>query len=345
MVDGNNLERAYKNHLSGFRVWDQLEHASDWMLFAENMGTRLSIDETSFCDDLFTILSNKAGHGRQGTLIATVRGTKASDVVSRLMQIPLDKRLAVQEVTMDFSDSMYSIVQQCFPNALIVIDCFHIVKRCTEALEELRLQAKRLAIKEQKKEKTEFAKKLKRRIKARKTYRKKHPKSYKGKTRGRKPSRLNQKYVPTELSNGDTKVELLTRCRGLLSKSGDKWSDCQSTRAELLFEIYPKIKEGYRLISSLRSIFKNKNLTREAAGIKLKEWYAKVAACTIREIKAARDAVKSKEEEILNFFINRSTNAAAESLNAKMKGFRAQLHGVADLPFFLFRLGKIFGSG
>lgn len=31
-VDGNNLERAYKDHLSGFRNWEQASHAEDWVL-------------------------------------------------------------------------------------------------------------------------------------------------------------------------------------------------------------------------------------------------------------------------------------------------------------------------
>ena len=37
------------------------------------------------------------------------------------------------------------------------------------------------------------------------------------------------------------------------------------------------------------------------------------------------------------------TNASAESLNAKIKDFRAQLRGVIDKKFFIFRLVKIFG--
>jgi hypothetical protein len=80
-VDGKTLERAYKDHLSDFRSWEQLEHASDWMLLPQNSGVRLSIDESSFCNDLFTILSNKDGHGGKGTIVAMVRGTKASDVI------------------------------------------------------------------------------------------------------------------------------------------------------------------------------------------------------------------------------------------------------------------------
>ena len=35
-------------------------------------------------------------------------------------------------------------------------------------------------------------------------------------------------------------------------------------------------------------------------------------------------------DEILNFYNHRSTNAAAESFNAKIKLFRANQHGVAD---------------
>ena len=45
---------------------------------------------------------------------------------------------------------------------------------------------------------------------------------------------------------------------------------------------------------------------------------------------------------IVDNFDNRSTNASAESFNAKVKAFRAQFRGVRDIPFFVFRLTKIF---
>ncbi|MGM9734856.1 MAG: transposase, partial [Candidatus Cryptobacteroides sp.] len=50
-----------------------------------------------------------------------------------------------------------------------------------------------------------------------------------------------------------------------------------------------------------------------------------------------------QDDNILNYFINRSTNASAESLNSKLKSFRAQVRGVTDLPFFMYRVGKIYG--
>ncbi len=342
-INGDRLERSYKDYLSDFRQWEQKPHASDWILLEKNMGPRLSIDETSLQEDLFTILSNKDGHGRRGTVIAAVRGTKASEVIRILMQIPQEKRIEVREVTMDFSDSMYSIVSAVFPNATIVIDCFHIIKRCGDAVEEIRLRSKREAIKDQRKKQAEFRNKLEQRVKQRKYYRKKHPRRYKGRKRGRKPIRLNERFKPEILDNGDTGVELLTRSRGLLRVSRNNWSDTQKIRAGLLFSLYPKIKEAYNLVDSLRNVFRMKTLDRVNARNRLHEWYQKVAGCSLREVKSARDAVRFKEEEVLNYFINRSTNAAAESLNSKLKRFRAQLHGVSDLPFFMYRVSLIFG--
>ena len=112
---------------------------------------------------------------------------------------------------------------------------------------------------------------------------------------------------------------------------------------KLLFELYPRIKEAYDIINKLRSIFRSSTLTKDTARTKFQDWYKEVNKCTMREIKAARDAVKSREDEILNHFIDHSTNAGAESFNSKIKTFRAQLRGVSDLPFFMFRLCTIFG--
>ena len=56
-------------------------------------------------------------------------------------------------------------------------------------------------------------------------------------------------------------------------------------------------------------------------------------------------AVRGQREnyiDILNFFDNRSTNASAEAFNAKIKNFRAQLRGISDVKYFLFRLQKIY---
>lgn len=343
-IDGKTLERNYKEHLSGFRHWDQRTHSTDWMLVEENIGECLCLDETMLCRDLTTFVSNKDGHCKRGSVIAAVRGTKSDDVAKVLEKIPQEKRDGVREVTMDFSDSMRRIATRAFPNAMITIDHFHVTNLSNGAPEELRLKYKRDAVKAQKQQEAEHKKHLNKLAKQRRYYRKRHPKkNYKGKKRGRKPQRLNQRFKPQVFENGETLLEMLTRCKFQLAQSGDKWTQRQKERARILFSMFPKLREAYSLVCSLRSIFSDKKLNREDARVKLHQWYDKVAASTLREVKSVRDVIKSREEDVLNFFVNRSTNASAESLNSKMKGFRTQSRGVTDLAFFMYRVYLIFG--
>jgi transposase len=68
-----------------------------------------------------------------------------------------------------------------------------------------------------------------------------------------------------------------------------------------------------------------------------------VADAEFKSFNTIAATVHEHHEEILNFFVNRSTNASAESFNAKIKDFRAALRGVTDMKFFLFRVAKIWG--
>jgi hypothetical protein len=60
-IDGAQLECHYKEHLSDYKTWEAAEHAEEWLIFPENIGTQLSIDETSLSNgELYTIVTNKA---------------------------------------------------------------------------------------------------------------------------------------------------------------------------------------------------------------------------------------------------------------------------------------------
>jgi len=83
--------------------------------------------------------------------------------------------------------------------------------------------------------------------------------------------------------------------------------------------------------------------TQEEAKERFNQWYSKINESDIREFDICVHTVKVHEDIILNYFINRSTNAGAESFNAKIKGFRSIVRGVRDKKFFLFRIFKIYG--
>ena len=343
-TDGKYLSRAYKEHLSGFDSWEQKDHAGEWVLVEQNMGERLSIDETMLHHDLFTFLSNKDGHCKKGSLVAAVKGTTVADVTKHLDKIPEESRKKVREVTMDFSDSMMGIVRKEFPEAEIVIDLFHTIHLYgMKGLDPMRMKLKRANTTEVKREEREFRKKLERRAKARKRYAETHsPKMSKnGKRIGRPRMRKNENFKPKKLSNGETMADLLTHVRYPLMKSPEEWTDFQKGEMKLLFEIEPKMKAAYGLLCALRNIF-SKMKDRAKAKKALHKWYRNVGKTRIKEIISVRDTIKSKEDYVLNYFNNRSTNASAESFNSKVKGLRAQVHGVNDLPFFMFRCAKIF---
>ena len=310
-INGNYFGKQYKEHLSGFNDWEQKEHAKDWILFPENIGENLSLDETSLSNgELYTILTNKAGKGKKGALIAMVEGTSSDDVIKILNKIPLKQRNRVKEVTVDMAHSMHRIVKSSFTNAHRVVDLFHVQKLAYDALQEMRIQHRWDAINEA--------------------------------TNDMENAKLNHKeYTPKLLTNGDTKKQLLARSRYLLFKSAEKWTPKQKERANILFEMYPDIKKAYGLTHSLRMIF-TKTKEKGVAYTKLAKWFNDITDSGFKSFNTISATIYSHYPEILNFFDNRSTNASAESFNAKLKAFRSTLRGVNDTSFFLFRVANIY---
>ncbi len=152
---------------------------------------------------------------------------------------------------------------------------------------------------------------------------------------------IGKTYDPELLENGDTLKQLLARSRYLLFKHRDKWTASQLKRAKLLFERYPVINQAYNLSLKLGTIFQNYT-SKELAYKPLAFWYDDVEKSGLESFRTVAKSIESHYVEILNFFNNRSTNASAESLNAKIKAFRSTSTGVRDISFFLFRLSKLY---
>jgi hypothetical protein len=144
-----------------------------------------------------------------------------------------------------------------------------------------------------------------------------------------------------EFENGDTLRQLLARSRYLLFKSPDKWTKSQKIRAELLFKQFEDIKHVYYYSLELGKIFST-NYDKDVARAKLALWYNKIEEYGYDTFTTVANSIENHYERILNFFVNRSTNAAAEAFNAKIKAFRTSFRGVVDMSFFLFRLAKVY---
>lgn len=309
-MNGKLLNSQYKEHFSNFREWDQLEHASEYLIYPENIGPHLSIDESCLSSgEVYTFLTNKDGHGGPGTLVAVIHGTKAETVIGVIEKISLYKRLQVKEITLDLSSSMMLIARTVFPQARITNDRFHIQKLYYDAIDELRVSLRWIARDLENDEIRECREK-------------------------------GTKYVPFRYANGDTRKQLLARAKYILTKHESKWTKSQRWRADIIFEFYPELRRAYELAMELTDIF-NRRYIKDVARTKLARWFNEVERLAGNAFQTVIDTFVNHYDTILNFFVNRQTNAAAESFNAKVKAFRSQFRGVVDIPFFLFRLSKL----
>lgn len=310
-VNTGLLSRQYRLHLSGFPHWKEEKYNAEFMLFKKNIGTHLSIDETSLSQgELYTIVTNKAAKGKKGSLVAIIRGVKSEDIIFALSRLPVNKRKMVQEITLDLSPTMKLISRKCFPNASLVCDRFHVQRLMNEAVNDLRISYRWQAIDLENAE-IQLGKEM------------------------------GKRYIPHVFQNGDTRRQLLARSRHILLKNSSKWTRSQIQRAEILFNEYPEIKIAYDVSAELTHIY-NLKIEKEVALTKLAHWYNKVDKLNGKFFKSVIQTMQNNYRDIINYFDNRSTNASAESFNAKIKAFRAQFRGVKDIPFFIFRLAKLF---
>lgn len=304
------MQRHYKKKVSGFKDWEQLNHCEDYLLYPENIGEHLSIDELSLSKgEIYTFVTNKLGRAKKKTLVAVIKGTKSQDIIDVLNKIPLENRKTVKEITLDMANNMQLASRMCFPESYLVTDRFHVVKLVMEALQHLRIKYR-----------WEEIEKENQAIKTAKEQ--------------------GLKYVPLTFENDDTPKQLLARSRYIIAKKRSDWTENQKIRAELLFKNYPLLDQAYKHTLEFRNIYEE--TSREIAQEKIENWIAKTKLLNLTDFNTAANSLKYHLETILNFFIKRNTNANAESFNSKIKLFRANQRGVADVKFFLFRMEKLF---
>lgn len=268
------------------------------------------IDETALsCGELYTVVTNPAGHGGRGTLIAMVKGTDAQTVISVLEKIGLNRRKTVREVTLDLSPTMMKIARRVFPKAYLTNDRFHVQRLFYEAIDNLRITYRWMARDIENEE-------------------------------IRCCREENREYIPFRYRNGDTRKQLLARAKHILTKNQVNWTESQRLRAGIIFEEYPQLRYAYTLAQQLTDIY-NSRSSVEVARTKPARWYEAVKGMDFGAFQTVLNTFHNHYQTILNFFVNRDTNPFAESFNSKVKAFRNQFRGVRDIPFFLFRLANL----
>ena len=242
-------------------------------------------------------------------MVAVIQGTKSQDIIDVIGKISLEKRKTVKEVTLDMANNMQLAAKMSFPEASLVTDRFHVVKLVLEALQHLRI-----------------------------TYRWKEIEKENSAIKKAKEEGI--RYSSFSFDNDDTPKQLLARSRYIIAKKPNEWTENQKQRTEILFRHYPELHQAYIHTLEFRNIYEmqSKSLAKE----KMLDWINKTRLLKMTIFNTAANSLRYHLETITNFFVNRHTNANAESFNSKIKLFRANQRGVVDTKFFLFRMEKLF---
>ena len=318
-VNGHTFRKQYKEVISGYRSWSQGSHAESYILYPENLGPDLSLDETSLSNgEVYTVLTNKSAHGRNGSLVAMVRGVATDTVSQVLMRLPHEKRSGVSTVTTDLSSAMMLTARRAFPRAMIVNDRFHVQQLMSEAVVRLRWQV----LEEENRSMREHRERRKAAV-------------------SRAERDALGPWEPVRMANGETMPQVMARSRHVILKHESKWNAQQRERAAVLFGRFPVLGQAYRLSMRLTELF-NKRSTQAQARLNLARWYNEVEAFGMEEFARVLETFENHNETIINYFVDRLTNASAESFNAKIKALRSQFRGVGDIRFFMFRLATLY---
>ena len=101
---------------------------------------RLGIDEISKRkghQNFATVIGNLEA----GKLIEVIDSHQQEDIIETLEQQPLEVREQVEEVSVDMWGGFPKVIEKVFPNAVIVIDRFHVMKAVNTELNKIRRQA------------------------------------------------------------------------------------------------------------------------------------------------------------------------------------------------------------
>lgn len=72
--------------------------------------------------------------------------------------------------------------------------------------------------------------------------------------------------------------------------------------------------------------------------------YNKAEGSEFKSFSVIANTIRNNYKSIFNFFNNCNTNADTKSYNANLKALRRQFRGVISIPFFSFRLHRVYAQ-
>lgn len=140
-----------------------------------------------------------------------------------------------------------------------------------------------------------------------------------------------QRNAPDEVK------QQLKGSRWVLVKNQKDLNEKQRAKLESLYQASPDLKVCHQLKEQFRTIFETITDREQARGA-LRRWMKQVEKLNLTALQSFLVTLKTWFELILNYFIERWTNAFAEGVNNKIKLIKRRAFGFTNFDHFRLRI-------
>jgi transposase len=135
----------------------------------------------------------------------------------------------------------------------------------------------------------------------------------------------------------DEVKEQLKGSRWALVKNEKDLNEKQRAKLETLYQVSPNLKACHQLKEQFRTIFETAT-DREKARTALQQWIQRVQKQNVTALRSFLVTLNNWFELILNYFVERWTNAFAEGVNNKIKLIKRRAFGFTNFDHFRLRI-------
>lgn len=234
---------------------------------------------------------------KQGIPLGILPNSKKYTIITALRTCPDNIKLRIRSVAVDMDDGTIAAIKSAFPDALVVIDHFHVIADANKRVDEAR--------------------------------------------------RIEQEAINFERGKrGRGKIEIPGKT---IRKAKEHLTLQEHIALSALLTRYPRLHVWYEHKERLRSIYTVKD--RQEAAAQLDSLISMMLLTDDVELTLWGKSLKYYKEEILNFFVYRTTNAYTEGLHVRCKlvqrissGFRNPEVYIRKALLFLIPLSVLIPS-
>ena len=254
-----------------------------------------------------------------GFVIDVLLKATYAELLPYFRAFPLHERQNVRFFCADMRSGFSKVARQCFPNAKICIDPFHVVKLLTDAVSTVRIDAWRklrddTAVLRQKADEAESCGDM----------------ALSGSLKMQ--ARLSEENCL--LIKGSQR--LLTTSPYNENRYWNQKTDLRDERLSRIFSIAPELKTAYGALHDFYDVIAHDTFASRRAA--LTKWIDGYLSCECPPVRQAAASVKKRRKGIENAWRYHKSNSPTEGLNKKIKDVKRLAFGAHDFENFRKRV-------